>query len=532
MTEKLRFAPLIRVSTESQEKRGESLLSQESRIKTNVEMLGGTIPDHAWTYCGQEHSSEGFERKLFDQMISDCAKNFFDCIMVDDASRWARDVVKSKTTLDVLRKNGIKLFVGAMEIDLFSPDPMFIFDMQITVAEYYAQIRSYKGTLNKIHRAKRGLPSSGKLPYGRTFDKKTKAWGIDAEKKKLVQRAAKMYLNGGSFLSVGKKVGMGQARLLTLLKHRCGDSWEIHFDIPRFKIDEKITIKVPRLLPEKTIKAIHKRADSNRTWTHGKYKNENLLSRFIFCGHCGGTLSAHKNGRFKYYTHRWGTPCKAFSRIKAETIEDAVLVHLFKTFGDVKALEEAAKRAIPNLTEVKEFETEIVENEKELKKIKRSKQKLIEAIEKYGIDPDINEQMVKHRERQDLLKAENRDIKAKLAEIPTERDITMKAQLLQRMAESWAKSPDCLVEMSFYEKRKLVETVLAGKDSEGKRFGVYLEKRETFTKYQWMFSIRGNLIDEIENLPMSKDAMRDTLGIEDPNFDPLKGFIVDNVSYN
>ena len=404
--------------------------------------------------------------------------------------------------------------------------------MQIQVAEYYAQTRSYKGTLNKIHRAKRGLPTSGKLPYGRTFDKKTEKWGVDPEKKKLLQKAAKLYLNGGSFFSVGKKVNIAPARLMTLLKHRSGDSWEIHFNIPRFKIDEKIIIKVPRLLPEKTIKAIHERAESNKTWTHGKYKNENLLSRFVFCGHCKAALSVHQGNGYRYYTHRWGTSCKRFSSIKAETLEDAVLVHLFKTFGDVKALEQAAKKAIPDLDEVKELETEITENEKELKKIKRAKGRLMDYIEEDCIDSDISGRMKKHRERQEALKAENRSIKAKLAEIPTERDITMKAQLLQRMAESWAKNPDCLVEMSFEEKRKLVETVLAGKDSEGNRFGVYLEKRKDATKYQWMFSIRGNLIDEIENLPMSKDAMRATLGIEDPNFDPLKGFIVDNVSYN
>ena len=207
-------------------------------------------------------------------------------------------------------------------------------------------------------------------------------------------------------------------------------------------------------------------------------------------------------------------------------------MHLFRTFGDVKALEEASKRAIPNLGEVKELETEMSENERALTKIKKAKQKLIAAIEEYGIDPDINEQMTKHREQQDLLKAENRTISAKLAEIPTEKQVTMKVKLLQRMAESWAKGPEHLSEMTFDEKRTLVETVFSGKDAGGKRFGVYLEKRKDSTKYKWMFTIKGHLIDEIENLPMSRDAMRATLDIPDPNFDPLKGYIVEPGSPN
>ena len=84
MAQKLRFAPLIRVSTERQEKQSESLLSQKTRIKDYVKYLGGTIPEYAWKYCGQEHSTPGYERKLFDQMIEDCSKDLFDAIIVDD----------------------------------------------------------------------------------------------------------------------------------------------------------------------------------------------------------------------------------------------------------------------------------------------------------------------------------------------------------------------------------------------------------------------------------------------------------------
>ncbi len=52
---KLRFAPLIRVSTEKQAVMGESLRTQKTQIETAVEHLGGIIT--TWDYCGQEHAT-------------------------------------------------------------------------------------------------------------------------------------------------------------------------------------------------------------------------------------------------------------------------------------------------------------------------------------------------------------------------------------------------------------------------------------------------------------------------------------------
>ena len=58
-TKSHRFASLIRVSTEKQERQGESLRTQESQIKAAVAELGGVI---ARRYAGQEHATAGWER--------------------------------------------------------------------------------------------------------------------------------------------------------------------------------------------------------------------------------------------------------------------------------------------------------------------------------------------------------------------------------------------------------------------------------------------------------------------------------------
>ena len=56
-TKGLRFAPIIRVSTEKQERQGESLQTQKEQILQNVKVLGGTIPEYCWEYSGQEHAT-------------------------------------------------------------------------------------------------------------------------------------------------------------------------------------------------------------------------------------------------------------------------------------------------------------------------------------------------------------------------------------------------------------------------------------------------------------------------------------------
>src|SRR5262249_17190786 len=64
----LRFAGLIRVSGEKQEKKGESLATQRASNARDVVDLGGTIVE---VYGGQEHATPGWEKKEVDRLIRD-----------------------------------------------------------------------------------------------------------------------------------------------------------------------------------------------------------------------------------------------------------------------------------------------------------------------------------------------------------------------------------------------------------------------------------------------------------------------------
>ena len=168
-TKGLRFAPIIRVSTEGQAQKGHSLKTQKEQIQRAVQILGGTIPGHCWRYSGQEHATPDQERRKLDQLLEDARKDLFDAVIVCDASRWSRDNRKGKEGLEVLRTNGIRFFVGTTEYDLFNPEQLFFLGMATEVNEYAASASAWKSVIND------GKDEHGK-PFGVYLRKEGEKW--------------------------------------------------------------------------------------------------------------------------------------------------------------------------------------------------------------------------------------------------------------------------------------------------------------------------------------------------------------------
>jgi len=242
---KLRFAPIVRVSTEQQKKKGESLLTQKTQIKKYIESLGGVIPDVCWQYCGQESATPLHERQLLDQLLMDSTNGLFDAVIVCDASRWSRDNLKSKEGLQILRSNGIRFFVGGMEYDLGNHTHMLYLGMATEINEWQAKEQSQKSIDSRLHRIRRGIPAVGERPYARIFNRTTEKWELDEEKAQRIRQAAEQYLAGSSLYDLAKSLQMCHTNLVNILTKRSGDTWTI-----TFKGKEPVTYKIPRILTE------------------------------------------------------------------------------------------------------------------------------------------------------------------------------------------------------------------------------------------------------------------------------------------
>ncbi len=160
--------------------------------------------------------------------------------MVAYGDRWSRDNAKSKEGLEVFRKAGVRFFVGSMEMDLFDPNHRFILGMSAEVGEFIALQGSKKSMENRIERAKRGFPTCGKIPFGRTFDKKTQQWGIDPLKQTLITEIAERVIKGESLNKVTKELRLSHANICKTLHHHCGDVWEQEFAAVQLNIRELI----------------------------------------------------------------------------------------------------------------------------------------------------------------------------------------------------------------------------------------------------------------------------------------------------
>lgn len=495
----LRFAPLIRVSTEGQASKGQSLRTQTAQIQQYVKSLDGFIPECCWRYSGQEHATPDQERAKLEQLLTDSSKGKYDAIIVCDTSRWSRDNQKSKQGLEVLRNNGIRFFVGTMEYDLYNPEHSFILGMSAEVGELQARQQALKSITNRIERARCNVPTSGKLPYGRTFDRKTETWGLDPEKQKDIQWAAERYLAGDSIVHIAKILGMNFSNLWKILTQRSGTAWECRFRNKKVNVDETVTILVPPLLDEETIQAIKQQGEANKTYEHGVIKHHYLLSRMIFCKECGYALMGQSNhGNRLYYRHprhRKHT-CGSRKWLPAPKIEEAVLQHLFQMFGDVDRIEKAVEKATPNLEEVNRLQAEQQELQQSKETVQAERDNLVKLTAKGILSEDeVDKQIKDVRSRLQAIQDRFDVIEAHLASRPDPEQVKRKSKLAKAVVADVLKSEAAYKKMTYERKRKLVETAFAGKDAEGCRLGVYVKQ----TSDGWRFEIRGILDTFIED---------------------------------
>lgn len=514
----LRFAALIRVSSEKQERQGESLRTQAKQIKDAVAQLGGIITKR---YAGQEHATPGWERQQMEALLADAAKERkpFDAVIVADPSRWSRDNERNKVDLRTLRDNGIRFFTLTTEHDLHDANARLFLGMAAEINEYQAALSLQKCISNRVNRAKRGVPTSGQLPFGRTYNRQTGKWGIDPEKQALVKDAARRYIAGESLEDLAKECDMHATGLLRTLTKRCGPKWTESFNVPRLKINETITHNVPSLLPDETIQAILERAKANKTYSHGHIKNRFLLSRMVFCGHCGGALSGSGHVGRLYYMHLWDKKKCLKGVVRADELEATVMQELFECFGNPVAVQRAIEQATPDAEKEAEDRKRIARIARELEKVKSGRERILTLVVKGAITEAQSEKQLRElKDREARLQDEWDRLSEHVAHIPS-RDAIKRAsqQVASAFRERVSAGPRAAIRqantdlesMSWEEKRALVEAVFSGRTPDGRRMGVYIERVDGQTKYRrkrWKYTIRGHLIDE-QGMTMSLERL-------------------------
>jgi DNA invertase Pin-like site-specific DNA recombinase len=503
----LRFGALIRVSTEKQEKRGESLRTQERQIQDAVAQLGGRITKR---YAGQEHATAGWERQQLDSLLADAERPHkpFDAVMVAHPNRWSRDNVRSENGLEALVANGIRFFLLTQEQDLYDPTVRFYLAMSAVIGSYQAAQQTRTSLQNRIERAKRGWPASGKLPFGRTFDRVSGSWGVDPAKHAMIQDVAGRYLAGESMANLASEYGVNHPFLHKTLAQGCGTVWVQQFASAKLRIDETIPTAVPALLGPEIIAAVLRRAAANKTYCHGHLKHQYVFARVVFCGECGyamcGQMSPHGQRYYRHQSRNGAAGCSLTFRpwVPAGLLEEKVLAELAEMWGNPKAVEKALADAQPNRAESDRARKRLESIETEQAKIKRGQDRIIGFIAKGTITEEQAEgQLTTLNEREVALAEESDRLQRQLSGIlsPAVRGrLAEQVVAARRRAGSWQRdtmrSAEDPERMTYEQKRMLVEDVFGGTTPDGRRMGVYvtpIDAERNVKHRRWRYEIRG-----------------------------------------
>ncbi|MBN2829092.1 MAG: recombinase family protein, partial [Candidatus Cloacimonetes bacterium] len=406
--------------------------------------------------------------------IKDGLQGKFKVLIIHRLSRFGRNALELLNNYKELKAAGIELRSISEGIDFSTKYGEAMLGMLAIIAQLERDIIKETMLENRVAKAKRGIPTSGKFPYGRTFDPKTETWILDEEKAKAIQKAADQYLSGRPLPEIAAELGMTYNNLLNILGKRCGDTWVV-----KFKDAEPITHIIPRILSDEYIERVQERLEfnrkNNRTDLPGKY----VLSGFIRCDVCHSRLSAatinYPDTPIRIYRHKPGES-KAFTYIHCDPIEKAVFETIFENIYDAVGFEKAIAESLPDDRLKKELERQIEVNEKNLKNLNKELSKLVQAV----LNETLSAETIKAKEKELIKQKENilshlESDKATLNTLPDVDEVKEEAgRIRQRLLERYSGSKR-LFQMSFDEKRGLLHWLFDGKDQHGTPYGIYIK---------------------------------------------------------
>ena len=498
-----------RVSTEAQAEQGRSLEVQIKAMQEAADRFGGKIVAN---YGGQEHATPDFEHTKLEQLVKDSYLPFeergWNAVMFYDTSRFSRDNRKASEYIETLKKNGIRFFTIGQEWNLFDPDCILTLTIHTATGQHQAMKGTKRSMESRIKGAEDGCFTAGPPPFGRKRDKATGKLIIIKKKKKLVELAAKLYLNEGKgFIKIAKILGMNASVLQRALLRNAGDTYIQHFKCARLGIDVSIPTKIPPLLDKKTIKLIQDEAAKRREYHPGVITTDRLLAGNIFCHDCGKRLSVQelRSGKktYVYYRHpgrtreevksiienlevrgkkRYfhGTPydkCdkriftgKCFNHVKGELIEGLVMQSLQDMLKDSKKFKEALLAPHPSENEKKNLEEELSVISDSIEKIEKKEENLINKIEQGIIINGLQKRADKYNKGKESLQKRKEEIEGNLSNLPTKTEIESYRKLLLRKIKNMD-----LDNLSLKQKRQLIKMFCQGRDEWfGRPAGIYV----------------------------------------------------------
>jgi len=499
----------VRVSTSRQAKEGESLSTQRKALQAFAK---GNNFDLVEMYSDEGISGGSVEKRPgLQTLLQDVQNHNFQYVLIHRLSRLGRNARELLNNIQLLKEAGVSVIFLKENLDLSNSYGNFMVTMLAAMAELEKDITGEASVENKIARAKNGIPSTGKYPFGRRFNRKTEEWYFDPpDIKEVVNDIADRYLNGEGLRDIADTISpdyqLTYSNILKVFNGRAGDTWELKFK----KEKEPIVFKVPSLLSKEKIEAVKKRMKFNTTFNKSSIKrNTFLLTGFARCMECGSALTAQnaknkqkrKDGEYsiyKYYRHPAGKrkKCRALTSIKMEKLNKAVLDSIWENLSDEDSgFLEAWADNYPDQDKIRILKSKIKLNRKKLKQAESDRDILVEAL----LNGVLTEETIKKKNeilcgeisrlKNTLLKEEQH-----LSRMPSKEEIESQEEKLRLSFQDYFYSRERFDSMSFEELRGLMFSIFDGKDNEGNALGIYVKRispiGENPVRYEYYINAR------------------------------------------
>jgi len=509
-------AGYVRVSTTAQAKEGESLQTQKDSIALFCETHGLELIE---IITDEGVSGKKQKRPGLTALLAGVKDRKYDCVISTRLTRFGRSAKDLLNNLSVLEENWVRFISLKESLDTSSPAGRLLRTVLAGVAEFEHDVIKDQLHENRKIRWSRGDIHMGKPPYGYTWDKEKKQFGINPDEAEIYNRIVSMYLDqnmGYKSITIKlreegircKRAFFSPTVVGYILKNPCYCgryivNRKVYKGNIKTKTDkptsENIIVSLPPLIDKLTWDKIQEKILFNKVKTKRTTIPEYFLRNVLQCGECGGSIKP-ENGRkrkdgshYRYYQCYWngasprdlavhGKDKKCpMPLIRAQELEDSVMYHLlhYLTFGGFTLKGEYIPAEIEQLVKPERYVEQILALSSQLFQFKRAmgrketaKANLFSTMEESDFDKN---QFLKQLQALDsemqTLTALIQETESKLTGLEKAQKETQGLTDFVKGNGAWLRDiGEQILSLAPQDKQALIETMLAGSKIE-----VYIE---------------------------------------------------------
>lgn len=394
----MRVAAYIRVSTDEQAEKGNSLIEQRERLIAYCTAMGWEQPIF---FEDDGYSAKDLKRPAAKKMISEVQKNKFDIVLTSKLDRMSRKLLDMLQLVKLFNDHECGFVSSSEGFDTSTAVGRMVLQLLATFAEFERERTSERVKDNMTSLAKNTDIALGKSCYG--FDVIDRKYVINEAEEEVIECMAQAAEDGNGYRMIAKilndngyitregnawdqisvkrvirNVMLSGTRIFNARKNKDGkmvardkDEWIIRDDNHPAILDKDRHERILALLDSR--KPARKHAD-NETY---------LLTGILTCGHCGRNMKGNTarvrraNASYDYYryvcaSYTLGYGCK-YHAVHRNDMETKIIEYIKELIDNsTNDLELVIAPSTKGRDEIKELQSQ-------LDKIDRRIQKQIEA---------------------------------------------------------------------------------------------------------------------------------------------------------